>query len=365
MIKPLEELIASVNESLTPKKILNAYLDRFTSKFRDSVFRIEELGDLRTESDWSTEDLIFINELLNEKVQNDKNELISLISYYFQLLQTPKRVAADAEHLPKNQIKLRRTAAVLYKAARISLQKVHRGADKRIQGPLGIDSALVNDNLEGVLSQIGPISAWNGLFSQETGRQRRFPGMRRLLRAALTPKELGKGKTVKERIDSGISKREKVKREYAFVAGLADHLRHPSYLPGVSTRTPDSQYLEFVPEPYFSETYQEVVESAHSLIRALEDLWRKAGVINLDLKSANLRKRPRSSSAKDVVIIDWGSRVEIEPGAERFELPKITANTPAFNPPEVELAMSNEFDRHIQVERFLVFQIGIIILTVW
>lgn len=344
--------VEAINRSLSPEQILidfnqslnKKYLDNAENRKMFSVFEVDQLRQLKPDTGFRYLDSDFIGQIAKSDVMKNRLQLLELVIKYLSDSQSydearPKRLMKAGSP----QAKLRRTAAILYKGLIIPEQNVQMGKFKSVESPIGTDSSLRRPSVDKALENIGPVWRWDGnfRFDNQNFSSTNERHVSQLVRSS------------ERYVD--FERRELFREEYDLIRLLNQRLGEPPYLPRVMKELRHTQYSEFLPKPYKHESIRSSVEAGHNLTLAVEDLWRKAGIINLDLKPSSIRER----SNGDLVIVDWGVNAQLVPGETKLPSDKITGGSSLFFPPEaVQPTLGTEDDKNFNVEPYLIYQIG-------
>lgn len=374
-----QQKIAKLNQKLHPTAIKRTHEESLEKKFPDgssspefkqssSLFPWDVEKYLQNQENFSQDDIDFLH-FLDAMYKNPA--LFSKADYVKKIEEYIKNsVIADQQKAPGSAIdsrvkKIRKTALGQYKIAIIPEQRIVEGGYKAATLPIGASPELRSPYVQHVLRVIGPVWNWDGVFPSFVDQS-----FSPELEQERTPEQIVKisssNRTLAEdQMDAAAKFLEvpivspRITSELQKVQALSESLGNPSYLPNIKrANTSDRLTItEYLPNPYESESGQEVIETALQLIAALEELWQKAGIIDSDLKPENVRKNKQ----KKIVLLDFGGTIELTPGQETVRIPRYPVTTLMYAWPEVMTAFS-ENEILVPVEKLLVFDIGKMLL---
>jgi hypothetical protein len=278
--------------------------------------------------------------------------------------------------LSETQIKLRRTAAILYKNAQIPQQDYTTGKSKIITGPYGLDPKNIRVTTQEILNSIDcPVWEWNGIIPAPKGLK--TPSHKPQY-VRIAPKEIDLtpfgdyNRYYSEEIHGGyeefsanrsLARHKEILAEHSLIKEITKKLgKHPAYLPKIneqlSSQRP-STYIEYYPDTILSGDFEQKIESIVLICEALEEMWRKCGVIFTDIKSENFRQKNHQP-----VLVDLGSMTKFD-GNNRPAIPILLLSTEyskSFVHPEVINFKEKLIRTEINIESYIAYQIGILLV---
>ncbi len=354
-----------VNEALKIKSFLQNYnfslpkrFDGLETSNQHRVYEVNDFALLANEPSFSDTEKDLLVCLSNAQEKGDRSQdLLDGIEIFFKKSLS----VGDKEKLSPGdpKAKLRRTAAILYKNAQIPDQTISRGFYKEVTGPIGADPLSVRENTQKVIDNIGQIWSWDGNLPevavdeyQDVKESSQYVFVHSNPKLNFSEKMKLDGLKYETGILKAILGDDRLKK-------LGDNGTNgpAKYLPKIIQETKKGYFIENISGEFPSGDIKTRIQDVLQAVTGLEELWKKTGNVLTDVKVQNLRKRANG----EVVFVDLGSRVKIEPGDDVKYL-SFQEVTFEYIPPEIADTSRSGDKSGYSIEKMITFQAGLLLL---